>query len=365
MNYEFITQQISLDILQDPSKACMTNQLDVLEREDASLSQLHPLAKVIALSERGRGSKINKKMLENATKTIVLSGICETCEEKSDELNLTYYEINKMRRGSFSLICFNDSVYHKDIKVEFQLACAMNGESMDGFTAAKSRVSINTKDLQIAADLINKYGKKKKWIDCLLSAKIKECSSLDPGFNNLGGVVAIYLEGVCISIDDQILKVLDLPNIPVADLQYSVGELVETCIHVPIDESSEFGEKSFLPNWLAAVAEEIVFKLEAYYRKHLSSETEPGVLEQLNQALLSIDEWLRDSQYRGLYIDLAELIDLEKFTIPLFRKVCFEISSKKYLPPYFKASEHIRLGSLAELLLKMRDIDLSTAAHST
>lgn len=85
MNYEFITQQISLDILQDPSKACMTNQLDVLEREDASLSQLHPLAKVIALSERGRSSKINKKMLENATKTIVLSGICETCEEKSDE----------------------------------------------------------------------------------------------------------------------------------------------------------------------------------------------------------------------------------------------------------------------------------------
>jgi len=360
------SQQISLEILRDPSRACLTKHLDVLELEDASLSQLHPLARVIALAERGRTSSVHKEMLQQATKTIALSGVHEICkEEDSDDWDLTYYKITKLRRRQCLLNCFTESVYQKDIKVEFQLGCEMNGGSMDGFTSANSRVSMSVEDLPLVANLINDYGKEKKWIDRFLSAKAKALSSLDPGFDNLDGCVAIYLEGISFRMDDHVFKLLDLPNIPVADFQYSVGELTENCIHVPIDVPSEIGARCFWPMWLPVAADELTIQLETYYRDHLSSETDPGVIEQIHHAAASIGEWCRLFQYGGLYIDLEELIYMENFTAPQFRDVCFNISSKKLLPPYFKASEHIGLDGLAEHLLKMRDIGASMTASIT
>jgi len=302
-------------------------------------------------------------MLQQAIKTVTLSGIHEICkEENSDDWDLTYYKIAKLRRGSCLLNCFAEPVYQKNTKVEFQLSCEMRGGSMDGFTAANSRVSLSVKDLTLVAILINDYGNEKKWIDRLLSVKAKACSSLDPGFDNLDGCVAIYLEGVSFRMDGHVLKVLDLPNIPVADLQYSVGELVETCIHAPIDESSEYGARCFWPKWLPVVADELTIQLEAYYRENLSSETDPGVIEQIPHALKSIGGWCQDSQFGGLCIDIQELTNMENFTAPMFHDARFDISSKKYLPSYFKANEHLGPEGLAKLLLKMRGIAASTTS---
>jgi len=364
MSDSSISQQISLEIIRDPSRACLTNHLDFLELEDSSLSQLHPLARVIALSERGRVSSVTKKILQEATKAITLSGIHEICtEEKSDDWNLTYYKIVRRRRGSYALNCLTEPVNQKIVKVEFQLGCEMNGGSMDGFTATKSRVSISPKDLALVKDEINEYGKEKKMLERLLSAKAKACSSLDPGLDNLDGGVEIYLESVTLWIDDHILKMLDLPNIPVADLQYSVGELIESSIHVPVDESSEFSGRCFWPKWLPLVAEELTTQLKNYYSDHLSSDTDPGVIEQIQLAASSIDEGCQRPQNGGLYIDLNKLLEMEIFTAPLFRDACFNISSKKHLPPNFKASEHIGFEGLAKILLKIRDIAACIDGH--
>jgi len=358
------SQQTSLEILCDPSRACFSKHLDDLEEEDALLSQLHPLARVIALAERGQTLAVQKEMLQQAIKSITLSGIHEICEEEeSDDWYLTYYEITKLRRGSCLFDCFAEPVYQREIKVEFQLGCTMHGGSMDGFTAASRRkVSMSVKDLPLVAVLIDDYGNKKKWIDRLLSAKAKACPSLDPRFDNLDGSVAIYLEGVSVRMGGHMLKSLDLPDIPVADLQYSVGELVETCIHVPIDESSECGARCFWPKWLPVVADELTNQLEAYYRDSLSSETDRGVIEQIHHATKSISGWCQDSQYRGLYIDLEELTNMETFTAPMYQDVRFDISSKKYLPPHFKTSKYIDPEGLAKLLLKIRGMAESTTS---
>lgn len=358
------SQQISLEILCDPSRACFSKHLDDLEEEDALLSQLHPLARVIALAERGRASAVQKEMLQQAIKSITLSGIHEICEEEdSDDWDLTCYKITKLRRGSCFFDCFVEPVYQRDTKVEFQLSCTMHGGSMDGFTPeSRKRVSMSIKDLPLVEVLINDYGNEKKWIDRLLSVKAKPCSSLDPGFDNLDGCVAIYLEGASFRMDGHILKVLDLPNIPVADLQYSVGELVETCIHVPIDESSEYGARCFWPKWLPVVADELTNQLEAYYRDSLSSETDLGVIGQIHQATKSVGGWCQDSQYSGLYIDLEDLTNIETLTAPMFQDARFDISSKKYLPPYFKASKCLDPEGLTKLLIKMRGMDASTTS---
>lgn len=358
------SQQTSLEILRDQSRACFSKHLNDLEEEDPSLSQLHPLARVIALAERGRTSAVQKEMLRQAIKSITLSGIHEICEEEdSDDWDLTYYKITKLRRGSCLSACFVEPVYQRDIKTEFQLSCKMHGGSMDGFTAAsRRRVSMSVKDLPLVAVLIDEYGNKNKWIDRLLSAKAKACSSLDPCFDNLDGCVAIYLEGIGFRMDGRLLKLLNLPNIPVADLQYSVGELVETCIHVPIDESSEYGARCFWPKWLPAVADELTNQLEAYYRDSLSSETDRGVIEQIHHAAKSIAGRCQDSQNSSLYINLEELTNMETLTAPMFQDTRFDISSNKYLPPYFKTSNCLDSDSLAMLLLKMRGMTESTTS---
>jgi len=360
------SQQTSLNILRDPSRACFSKHLDLLEQEDAALSQLHPLARVVALIERERASAVQKEMLRQAIKTVTLCGIHEICkEENSDDWDLTYYKIAKLRRGSCLFNCFAEPVCQKDIKIEFQLSCEMRGGSMDGFTAQNSRVSMSVKDLALVAILISEYGNKQKWIDRLLSVKARACSSLDPGFDNLDGFVAIYLEGVSFRIDGRILKVLDLQNIPVAYLEYSVGELVETCIHVPIDESSEYGARCFWPTWLPVVADELTIQLETYYRENLSSEIDLEVIEQIPNAAKMIRGWCQEFQHIGLYIDVEELTNMEIFTAPMFHDVRFDISSKKYLPSYFRASEHLDSEGLARLLLRIKEMaELSTSGIS-
>lgn len=357
MSNSSISQQLSREILCDPSRVFLNNHLDLLELEDNSLSQLHPLARVIALSERGRASSITQQLLREATKTITLSGIHEICtEENSDDWDLTYYKIVRLRRGSYEINCFTEPVMQKGVNVEFQFGCEMHGGSVDGFTATRSRVSMSPKDLSLVKDEMNEYGIEKKIIERLLSAKAKACTSLDPGIDNLDGCVGIYLESIVLRIGDDTLEMIHLPNIPVADLQYSVGELIESSIHVPVDESSEFAGRCFWPKWLPLVTNVLTTQIKSYYSDHLGSDADPGVIKQIHLAASSIEYECQNTSNGGLYLDLHEILETKNFTAPLFREVGFNISSKKYLPTDFKANTHIGFEGLAKILLKIRDI---------
>lgn len=160
-------QKLSVEILSDPSEACLNMNLDLLELEDSSLSQLHPLAQVIALSERGRGSSISKKMLQAAAKTIILSGSCGICTEDDGDPDPTYL-VRQLGKGSISSgFCF-DNIYMEEISVELQLIFEMDGETLDSDAVAveaEDRISMTLKDLPLATSMINTFEQDRKWLD--------------------------------------------------------------------------------------------------------------------------------------------------------------------------------------------------------
>lgn len=350
-------QQISLEILLDPQVARQHGHLDLLELENSTLSQLHPLAQVISLHERGSTARISKKMLQNAAKSIILSGSCGICSEDDGDPD-PIYNIVQLGRGSFSADFSFDSIYMEEIRVEFQLAFKMNGETVDGDAlgvAVADKVSLTVKDLPLAGT-IKTFEEDRKWLESLLSAKSKISASLSPGGIYLCGDVDINLEAVNLVMDDRILATLFQPSSPVASLRYIQGELVDTQLSIPIDESSGAGATCFWPKWLPAVAEELILQAEAFYRHHLTSETDDDVIKEIHGALLSVGELCRDPQCDELRLDVEELLDISNCSEPRFRDVSFDMSQKKLLPVGFNAEKDLGLACLQGLLVKLAEI---------
>ena len=349
-------QKLSIEILSDPSGACLNMNLDLLELEDGSLSQLHPLAQVIALSERGRGSSISKKMLQDAAKTIILSGSCGICTEDDGDPDPTYL-VRQLGKGSISSgFCF-DHIYMEEIRVELQLVFEMDGETLDSDAVAveaEDRISMTLKDLPLAASMINTFEQDRKWLDIFLSNQSK-ISVTSPGSIYLCGYVDISLEAVRLVMNDHELATLRQPNIPIARLGYSQGELTDSQCLIPIEESSEFGSRCFWPVWLPDVAREATLQATEFYRTKLASETDESLIEEINDALLSVGE-LITHESDELYLELEDLLDISNLCAPGFRDVCFSLSRTKQLPSGFVAERDLGLACLHDLLAKLSDI---------
>lgn len=361
MSNPTVAQQISLDILKDSSNALHNKQLDLLELKDRHFTQLHPLANVIALSERRRVCDIRKETLRLATKSIYFSGIHEKCEqERSDDWDLVYHNIIKSCRGSYIISQFAEPVYQREIKIELNIGCKMVGGSTRSFFTSKSRISASVKSLPLIARMIEKYGHNNTWIDHFLSTKTKKCSPLEPGYLNLDGNVEIYLENWRIKMDDRIIKEKTMGNMPLADLSYSVGELVDTHTKIFTDESSGLSGKCYWPTWLPEIPNQVTNKLEDFYQNQLLTVTNTEVSNRIRLAALSIDEWLKNQQNDDLYIELESLVcQIESLMSPLFLSTSFSISPLNRLPNHFNANEEIDTGRLAQLLLKLKDIAAS------
>jgi hypothetical protein len=92
-----------------------------------------------------------------------------------------------------------------------------------------------------------------------------------------------------------------------------------------------------------------------FYRTKLASETDESLVEEINDALLSVGE-LITHESDELYLELEDLLDISNLCAPGFRDVCFSLSRTKQLPSGFVAERDLGLACLHDLLAKLSDI---------
>lgn len=398
-------QKLSVAIMRDPTITTRNTHLDLLEAEDPLLSPLHPLAQVIALHERGATSRITRDMLQDATRTIILNGICgecsgddsndlveedrdldeedsdqdaeddsdledeDACDLEEDEYDLDEednsdlcgaYYVRQLGRGSIELEFHFDSIDTSSIlELECEMSYDMSGETVDSdatMVRSADKVFIELHDLPVAASLSREFSDDEQWLERLLATKSELYNSLSPGLIYLCGDVDIHLDTITIKMNGETATSPIRLDLPVARQRYHQGDLMGTDIMLPKAGRLKGSNQLFWPKWFPAVTKAAKALIQSYYTNLLSPEVDKKQRGTIRKAMAEAKKFYANTECQELYIDVDDLADIDNCRSPQFLEVSVAILSNHKLPEGWEAQRDFGHEGIRELLLKLAEI---------
>lgn len=352
------TQRLSLDLLAKTDDSLKDPLLNLLILENPRLSQLHPIARAVAISAGlSPGASLDKEILDEALKTITLTaniGICETDDEPNEDEepeDPTYY-VRQRGQGSLQIQLDDISEIFENHELELVFRFEISGETVDGDaldiateeSVHPSIISLSTSE-QVEKGTANDEG----WLSILFMENTSRTCT-DPGHIYLCGDVDIFLAEARLSADNQ-RKVFTIdPPMAMASAWYYQGELRNLKAANDVDGATRDEHQIFWPRLLPDITNTLLEKIRLHFKNAIQREVDAEEKEWLKDLQAETEELMSDHESQDLLLDIDDIIGELPFSKPLPIEPTITIDPRGELPEEFDFQADIGLTRLREII---------------
>lgn len=352
------TQRLSLDLLAKTGESLKDPLLDLLILENPRLSQLHPIARAVAISAGlSPGASLDEEILDEAFKTITLTaniGACETDgepDEDEEPEDLTYY-VRQQGQGSLQIQLDDISEIFEDHELELVFRFEMSGETVDGDAldiATEESVHPSLISLSTSEEVEKRTANAKDWLSNLFVENTSRTCT-DPGHIYLCGDVDVFLTEARLSADHKRKTFTINPPIAIASAWYYQGELRTLKVANDVDGATIEEHQIFWPRLLPDITNTLLEKIRLHYKFAIQREADEEEKEWLKDLQAETEELMSDQESQDLLLDIDDIIGELPLSKPLPIKPTITINPRGELPEEFDFQADIGLTRLREII---------------
>ena len=361
MAYDSDAQHLSLNFIAKPDEALKDPLLDLLILEDPTLSQLHPIARAVAINAGLLpGKNLGEEILDEALKTLSLTantGICETdgeVIEDEDPEDPTYYVRQKGQASIHILLSdMADAFKKKDLELVFSFE--MSGETVDCDAldiGVEESVCLSMKNFSTNEQISNKKLNDKDWLSSLFTESADR-SCTDPGHIYLCGDIQIFLAEARLGSGNETTIFAINPPSAIASAWYYQGELKTLKVTKEIEDKDNCEQQVFWPGLLPDLINALLGEIRLFYKHAIEIEKDEEEKERLKDLQVETEELITDVENQDLFFHIEDLLNEFAVSKPLPLSPSITIDPRGKLPKEFDFQVDIGVPRLRQVIYSL------------